>query len=97
MKGLTCFLYYEQILCTLCSKYTTISENEKPEADGFYYLQSYSLVLLNTDWQTNQSNNWCTKMFFCPSCISKKIRRNNLQFVARSNSIYRPREGCSTM
>jgi hypothetical protein len=32
MKGLKWFLYYEYILCTLCSKRTTISDNEKPEA-----------------------------------------------------------------
>lgn len=55
------------------------------------------LLSLKTDWQTNQSNNRCIKKFFCPSCIWKKIRRNNPQFVARSSSIYRPIGGCSTM
>ena len=95
MKGLMCFLYYEQILHT-CSKCMTVSENKKPEADGFYYLSPYSLLLPKTDWQTNQSKNLCTK-FFWPSCIWKEIRRNNLQFVARSSSIYRPSEGCNTM
>jgi hypothetical protein len=49
MKELMWFLYYEYILCVLFNKHTTNSENEKPEADGLYYLPTYSLVLLKTE------------------------------------------------
>jgi hypothetical protein len=49
MKELMWFLHYEYILCALFSKHTTNSENEKPEADGLYYLPPYSLVLLKTE------------------------------------------------